>query len=591
MLRVKDDTIWGQIRILFLVSALLFLANIYFGFDNALTAGAIPRWQILVHLHAGTLGWVTLSAIGLMFWFLTGERDVTQAYVRWVKAFTWLAVTVFAGYVLSFGLAFGLGQPFFYLMPVFGVTSSLVIWTAAVFAISALRQQTVVTTTHLLVSAGLFVAAIGSTMGVLLGLEYVVGFFIPGSDRVGSHAAVMDGYLLLMVAAIVEHFLGKDRMQRWTWAGLGLALVWSLSGVLVLPGLLFGSALGLLFVPLLLLGLVIFLARTGWRALRVSPFGLGPQRWLFFGTLWATLWALFYVYVGATFAQNIAAIPDWVGVIFQHASFVGTMTNLLLGVYSIRGRNAAYVLPLGETAAMWLINLGLPIFFALEILADMRLGALVMGMGVLLGVLVMIVRLLLSDLSWVYDLLYRGGAPWDMEKPRPELVQMVESGQLEPCRAIDLGCGTGDNVIYLAQHGFDAVGVDLSPRAIAQARDKARTAGVSPTFVVGDVTDIKEVAGPFDLVVDYGCLGCVIGMPAREKYAKTLSRLTRSGAIFILLNFAQNPDRSFSPVPNVLQPGEVEHLFGQDFEVEYCDDEHEMGPLGMPVEFRLMRRK
>jgi SAM-dependent methyltransferase len=591
MLRVKDETIWGHIRILFLASALLFLANIYFGFDNALTAGALPRWQILVHLHAGTLGWVTLSAIGLMYWFLTGERDVTEAHARRVKTFTWLAVAVFAGYVLSFGLAFGLGRPFFYLMPIFGVTSSLVIWTAAIFAISALRQQSVVTTTHILVTAGLCVAAIGSTMGVLLGLEYVVGFFIPGSDRVGSHAAVMDGYLLLVVAAIVEYFLGKGPAQRWTWAGLALASAWSLSGILVIPGLLFGSTLGLLFVPLLLLGLIIFLVRSGWRAFRINPFGRAPQRWLFFGTLWAALWVLFYIYIGANYAQNIAAIPDWVGVIFQHASFVGTMTNLLLGVYSIRARSAGYVYPWGETAAIWLINLGLPLFLALEILADMRLGALLMGMGVLLGVLVMIVRLLLSDLSWVYDLLYRGGAPWEMEKPRPELMQMVESGRLEPCRAIDLDCGTGDNVIYLAQHGFDAVGVDLSPRAIAQARDKARMAGVSPTFVAGDVTDLKEVTGPFDLVLDYGCLGCIIGMPAREKYANTLSRLTRAGSSYILLNFAHNPDRSFSLVPNVLQPGEVDRLFGEAFEIEYYDDEHETGPLGMPVEFRLLRRK
>ncbi len=152
-----------------------------------------------------------------------------------------------------------------------------------------------------------------------------------------------------------------------------------------------------------------------------------------------------------------------------------------------------------------------------------------------------------------------------MDGPRPELVEMVKNGQLKPCRAIDLGCGTGEDVIYLAQRGFEAVGVDLSSRAIAQARDKAREAGVSPTFIAGDVTRLLQVEGPFDLALDYGCLGCVIGTPARERYAQTLSRLTRPGAIYILLNLATDPDRRFNLVPNALQPGEVDNLFGEDF--------------------------
>ena len=63
---VENASVWNHIRILFLGSALLFLINIFFGFDNALTPPEtiIPRWQVLTHLHAGTLGWITLSVIG-----------------------------------------------------------------------------------------------------------------------------------------------------------------------------------------------------------------------------------------------------------------------------------------------------------------------------------------------------------------------------------------------------------------------------------------------------------------------------------------------------------------------------------------------
>ena len=75
----------------------------------------------------------------------------------------------------------------------------------------------------------------------------------------------------------------------------------------------------------------------------------------------------------------------------------------------------------------------------------------------------------------IYNLLYRIGAPWD-GPPRPELVTLVENGVLTPARlapgrAIDLGCGTGANVRYLAQHGFEATGVDFSPVALRSAAE------------------------------------------------------------------------------------------------------------------------
>ena len=72
-----------------------------------------------------------------------------------------------------------------------------------------------------------------------------------------------------------------------------------------------------------------------------------------------------------------------------------------------------------------------------------------------------------SEMKLFYNLLYsRFRAPWDLG-PRKELVEVVESGRIQPCRAIDLGCGTASNAIFLAQHGFDVTGTDYSPAAIA----------------------------------------------------------------------------------------------------------------------------
>ena len=80
--------------------------------------------------------------------------------------------------------------------------------------------------------------------------------------------------------------------------------------------------------------------------------------------------------------------------VWQHSAFVGMMTNLLLGVFSARTQDARRILPWGEPAAMWLLNLGLLVFFGLHIATGSRLGAIVMGVGVLLGVVTMILRLL-----------------------------------------------------------------------------------------------------------------------------------------------------------------------------------------------------
>ena len=69
-----------------------------------------------------------------------------------------------------------------------------------------------------------------------------------------------------------------------------------------------------------------------------------------------------------------------------------------------------------------------------------------------------------------YDLWYRFGTPRWVGNARSELVKMVQTGDLLPGRAIDLGCGEGDNAIFLAEHGFQVTAVDFAPSAIAKAR-------------------------------------------------------------------------------------------------------------------------
>jgi len=104
-----------------------------------------------------------------------------------------------------------------------------------------------------------------------------------------------------------------------------------------------------------------------------------------------------------------------------------------------------------------------------------------------------------------------GRAPWDTGITPPEVVELIEGATpLAPGRALDLGCGTGTNALYLRRHGWTVVGVDFSDLAIEAAAEKA--AGVDGVrFVRGDVTRLEDlgIEASFDLVLDIGCFHSV----------------------------------------------------------------------------------
>lgn len=196
-----------------------------------------------------------------------------------------------------------------------------------------------------------------------------------------------------------------------------------------------------------------------------------------------------------------------------------------------------------------------------------------------------------------YDFIYRRGAAWD-GGPRRELVGLVDSGVLTPeCpgpRAIDLGCGTGANVAFLAQHGFDAMGVDISPVAIGKARDAALASGADPRFEVADVMDpTADLGGPFDLLLD---CGMVDDFPRslRPGVARRISGLARPGSVFIAWCFygydRQLPTFSLSGPSRRLaagfEPEEFHDLYSTDWEIDVLSG----GVEDRFACFRLIRR-
>jgi ubiquinone/menaquinone biosynthesis C-methylase UbiE len=99
-------------------------------------------------------------------------------------------------------------------------------------------------------------------------------------------------------------------------------------------------------------------------------------------------------------------------------------------------------------------------------------------------------------------------------------------------RSLELGCGTGEYSLWLAARGFEVSGVDLSPTAVAWARERFAARGVEADLRVGSVLDLSEFApASFDLVLDGHCFHCIVGND-RAAFLENAYRVLRPGGIF-----------------------------------------------------------
>lgn len=175
-------------------------------------------------------------------------------------------------------------------------------------------------------------------------------------------------------------------------------------------------------------------------------------------------------------------------------------------------------------------------------------------------------------LTWVFYQwrYFRSRTPWDTNITPPEVVDLIEREHLPPGRALDLGCGTGTNTLYLARHGFEASGVDFVPRAIELARRRAQAENLQVEFRAADVLAPGAFHGPFDLILDVGCFHS-IDPGGRARYADNVRTWTHAGSHFLLYVFFPRKMRLRSIG---VTRAEVEQLFGQAFALRrYADDE------------------
>jgi SAM-dependent methyltransferase len=152
-----------------------------------------------------------------------------------------------------------------------------------------------------------------------------------------------------------------------------------------------------------------------------------------------------------------------------------------------------------------------------------------------------------EGLRWyqlVYRLLYRLGlVVWRREMPAADLVAMIEGpSRLAPGRALDLGCGTGTDTIYLATHGWDVTAVDMVPRAPATARRNATAAGMrrGSSKATSPNCTISRSATAMRLLLDFGCFH-TLPDDRRAAYVASVSGAAAAGGKLLLYGFRRPP--------------------------------------------------
>jgi methyl halide transferase len=160
---------------------------------------------------------------------------------------------------------------------------------------------------------------------------------------------------------------------------------------------------------------------------------------------------------------------------------------------------------------------------------------------------------------------YRDGhLPWDTGRPSSELQRVLSRYDIGPCRALEIGCGTGTNSVWLARQGFEVTGIDVAPRAVERAEKLAHAVGTDVRFMVADVGHLPDLDGPFAFFFDRGCYHAV-RRGAPEQYARSVARQLGPGGRGLIL--AGNAREPHEPGPPVVTEQQIRDELGLAFKI------------------------
>jgi hypothetical protein len=389
----------NDIRLLFQTAMGVFVITVGIGILNGQHLVQLSQDILLTHVHAGTLGWITLSVMALCLW-LFGEGDAPlrhqaqEAMRPYIRALSVLAAVSVPVYVLAFFSGNLVARAVFG-FPVLAAIVGFLIW------IAQRSRQIRLTVAHLAILGALITVTVGATIGVLLQIEFAThGNFLP-AGAFGAHPGTMVvGYLLLVGMGISEWRLMPDtgRLPR---AGVVQIALPFIAGLVLTFGLLY-NILALLGLNVLfeIAGVAIYIVRFAPRIIRVRWLEPTSERYFAISSVFVVVNVALIVYlIGAIITKvytDFTAIPRWLVFGQDHAMFIGVMSNALFGLIYEATRDQRHYWRWADHILFWGMNFGM-IGFVLSLLANAQVFEKVftpiMGGSILLGLLTYTLRM------------------------------------------------------------------------------------------------------------------------------------------------------------------------------------------------------
>ena len=167
-----------------------------------------------------------------------------------------------------------------------------------------------------------------------------------------------------------------------------------------------------------------------------------------------------------------------------------------------------------------------------------------------------------------FDERYAGTPPWDVGHPQTEYIRLQENGEIKGS-VLDIGCGTGENALLVAERGHRVCGIDSSPRAIEKAQAKAKERGIEADFMVWDAFDLEKLDRQFDTVIDSG-LFHVFDEEDHPALVKSIPSALKTGGTYFILCFSVKETRETGP--RRVSDEEIRSDFSGEWNINYIKD-------------------
>ncbi len=374
-----------DIRILLTSAMIIFLITVAIGLLNGQRIVKLSYDVLLTHVHAGTIGWITLSVFAISLWvFGEGAPQGTQQYIRWSSIIAAISVPLYV-------LAFLSGN--YIARAVFGVPVLLVMM--AFFGWVVARTGKVrLGVAQLAILASLLTLVLGGLLGVLLQFQFAsASAFLP-AGAFGAHPATMvAGYLVLIGMALSELSLIPDtgNVSR---LGVTQVILLFLAGLAIGLGALFDLTplygLNTLFA---LIGVLIYIIRFVPKIMRVNWLGHNSSRFFAISAFFVVVNIALTVYLTVSLISGAfpaGALPSGLLIALDHSIFVGVMTNAIFGLIHDATQERRTLWPWAEDVLFWGMNIGV-IGFLIALLSGVlvleRIFTPIMGLSILLGLL------------------------------------------------------------------------------------------------------------------------------------------------------------------------------------------------------------